>query len=100
MHSTEPLMIGALAQLTTSAAPTAPTERWRYSALSIRGRDIVNNRNETTTWVGANWPGRGETVILEGLEWSSAEEIISKVAGVRFNFVRLTYSVEMLPRYP
>ena len=77
------------------AAPAA-VEQWPYGPLSTRGRDIVNSRNETIHWAGVNWPSSGETMIPEGLEWSSVEEIISKVADVGFNFIRLTYAIEMV----
>lgn len=31
----------------------------------------------------------GETMIPEGLEWASAEEILDTIAGVGYNYVRM-----------
>ncbi|KAL6707749.1 hypothetical protein ACN47E_003870 [Coniothyrium glycines] len=38
----------------------------------------------------------GETMIPEGLEWASAEEILSDIAGVGFNYIRMGYAIEMI----
>lgn len=62
---------------------------WPYGPFSTKGRDIVNARGEVITWAGANWPLSGETMIPEGLEWVSAEEILDNVASVGFNFIRM-----------
>lgn len=79
----------------TIAASTA-SDSWPYGPLSTRGRHIVNARNEVVTWAGVNWPGSGETMIPEGLEWQSAEQILDRVASVGFNFIRFTYAIEMV----
>lgn len=31
----------------------------------------------------------GETMIPEGLEWASAEEILDDIKGVGFNYIRM-----------
>jgi hypothetical protein len=31
----------------------------------------------------------GETMVPEGLEWQSVEEIVDRIASIGFNFVRL-----------
>lgn len=72
------------------------TSAWPYAPLSTRGRDIVNNRNETIKWAGVNWPLNAETMIPEGLEWSSVDEILDSIQEVGFNFVRMGYAVEMV----
>lgn len=65
------------------------TSEWPYSPLRTHGRDIVNSRDEVVTWAGVNWPMSGETMIPEGLEWKSAEDILDDVVGVGFNFIRM-----------
>lgn len=35
-------------------------------------------------------------MVPEGLEWASIEDILSQVQSVGFNFVRLTYAIEMV----
>ncbi|RMY15882.1 hypothetical protein D0868_00635 [Hortaea werneckii] len=69
---------------------------WPYGPLSTRGRDIVNTKGDVVTWAGVNWPGSGETMVPEGLEWSSVDEILDMIQSVGFNFIRLTYAVEMV----
>lgn len=67
---------------------------WPYGPLSTQGRDIVNAKGEPVTWAGVNWPGSGETMVPEGLEWASVEDIVDQIHSVGFNFVRLTYAIE------
>lgn len=62
---------------------------WPYGPFSTQGRDIVNARGEVITWAGVNWPMSLETMIPEGLEWASAEEILDNVASIGFNFIRM-----------
>jgi endoglucanase len=69
---------------------------WPYGPFSTKGRDIVNAKGEAVTWAGVNWPGSGETMIPEGLEWASVDEILDQVKSVGFNFIRLTYAIEMV----
>ncbi|KAI1382794.1 glycoside hydrolase family 5 protein [Hypoxylon trugodes] len=69
---------------------------WPYAPFKTKGRDVVNNRDEVVTWAGVNWPMSGETMIPEGLEWKSAEDILDDVAGVGFNFIRMGYAIQMV----
>jgi endoglucanase len=69
---------------------------WPYGPFSTQGRDIVNTKGEAVTFAGVNWPGSGETMVPEGLEWASIEDILSQVKSVGFNFIRLTYAIEMV----
>ncbi|KAI1471882.1 glycoside hydrolase family 5 protein [Daldinia caldariorum] len=69
---------------------------WPYGPFRTKGRDIVNSRDEAITWAGVNWPMSGETMIPEGLEWKSAEDILDDVVGVGFNFIRMGYAIQMV----
>jgi endoglucanase len=69
---------------------------WPYAPFSTQGRNIVNTKGEAVTFAGVNWPGSGETMVPEGLEWASIEDILSQVKSVGFNFIRLTYAIEMI----
>lgn len=69
---------------------------WPYGPFSTRGRDIINARGEAVTWAGFNWPGSGETMVPEGVEWASVGDILDQAQSVGFNFIRLTYAVEMV----
>jgi len=65
------------------------TSGWPYGPFSTDGRDIVDANGDAVTWTGVNWPGSGETMVPEGLEWQSVEEIVDRIASIGFNFVRL-----------
>lgn len=89
-------------------AANESTSGWPYGPFSTDGRDIANAKGEAQTWTGINWPGSGklnpipapstndlltdlagETMVPEGLEWQSVEEIVDRIASIGFNFVRL-----------
>ncbi|KAK0648368.1 beta-1,6-galactanase [Cercophora newfieldiana] len=69
---------------------------WPYGPLRTRGRDIVNSRGETITFAGVTWPLSGETMIPEGLEYAAADDILTHVASVGFNFIRMPYAIQMV----
>ncbi|GKT42658.1 glycosyl hydrolase 5 family protein [Colletotrichum spaethianum] len=69
---------------------------WPYGPFSTRGRDIVNSRGEVVTWAGVNWPMSGETMVPEGLEWASVDQILDNVESVGFNYIRMGYAIEMV----
>lgn len=68
---------------------TGNSSVWPYGPFSTQGRDIVNARGEVITWAGVNWPMSLESMVPEGLEWVSAEEILDNVASIGFNFIRM-----------
>ncbi|KAK6210672.1 hypothetical protein LQW54_006021 [Pestalotiopsis sp. IQ-011] len=69
---------------------------WPYGPFSTQGRDIINSKGEAVTWAGVNWPMSGETMVPEGLEWASADDILDDVKSVGFNFIRMGYAIEMI----
>ncbi|KAH8841668.1 hypothetical protein MCOR27_005064 [Pyricularia oryzae] len=69
---------------------------WPFAPFSTRGRDIVDSRGEALTLAGVNWPMSGETMIPEGLEFQSAEEILDRIASVGFNVIRFGYATQMV----
>ncbi|KDN53057.1 glycoside hydrolase family 5 protein [Tilletiaria anomala UBC 951] len=73
-----------------------PPSDWPHVPFKTRGRDIVNSKGEVVHLAGVNWPMSGETMIFEGLEWASAENIVNNIASVGFNFVRAGYAIEMV----
>lgn len=48
------------------------------------------------TYVGVNWPGAGEVMIPEGLQYQSIQSIVSKIKSLNMNVVRLTFAIEMI----
>jgi hypothetical protein len=85
-------LVYARHEATTNASSTS----WPYGPFSTKGRDILNAKSEPVTWSGVNWPGSGESMIVEGLEWASVEDILTRVKSVGFNFIRMTYAIEMV----
>ncbi|KAJ8114793.1 hypothetical protein OPT61_g3404 [Boeremia exigua] len=67
-----------------------------HGPYSTKGRDIVDSRGEKITWAGVNWPMSGETMIPEGLEWASVEDILDDIASVGWNYIRMGYAIEMI----
>jgi len=62
---------------------------WPYGPFYTSGRDIVNSRGEKITWAGVNWPLSGEAMIPEGLEFASADDILTRAASIGFNLIRM-----------
>ena len=80
--------IFALAQNNTSG--------WPHGPFRTEGRNIVNTRGDNVTFAGVNWPMSGESMIPEGLEWATVDQILSDVKSVGFNFIRMGYAIEMI----
>jgi hypothetical protein len=57
---------------------------------------IVDSTGANFTYVGVNWPGAGEVMIPEGLQYQSIQSIVSKIKSLRMNHVRLTFAIEMI----
>ncbi|KAF2436212.1 cellulase family protein [Tothia fuscella] len=64
--------------------------------LTTSGRWIKDNRGETVTYVGSNWPGHMSAMIPEGLQYQSIATIVGKIKGLGMNSIRLTYATEMV----
>lgn len=80
---------GDLSSLSYPRQASNESSEWPYGPFSTKGRDIVNSKGEAVTWAGVNWPGSGETMVPEGLEWASVEDIMDQIKSVGFNFIRL-----------
>lgn len=71
-----------------SAFPNAPfvtSNQW-----------IHDSTGENFTYVGVNWPGAGEVMIPEGLQYQSIASIVSNIKSLNMNVVRLTFAIEMV----
>jgi hypothetical protein len=64
--------------------------------FSTQDRWIVDSNGLNFTYVGANWPGAGEVMIPEGLQYQSIASIVSKIKSLKMNHVRLTFAIEMI----
>lgn len=81
-------MLGLLAGLATADWPNGP--------LVTSGRWIKDASGRTVTYAGTNWPGHGEVMIPEGLQYQSIETIVSKLKSIGMNAIRLTYAIQMI----
>lgn len=71
-----------------SAFPNAP--------FVTEGQWVHDSTGENFTYVGVNWPGAGEVMIPEGLQYQSVASIASKIKSLKLNVVRLTFAIEMI----
>ncbi|KAF2270001.1 glycoside hydrolase [Lojkania enalia] len=75
-----------------------PTARRDASLLplSTKGRDIIDNNGDIFHFMSTNWPGHQETMIPEGLQHASIEDIVAWFPRFGLNSVRLTFAIEMI----
>lgn len=57
---------------------------------------MVDADGNAVVYAGVNWPGAADVMIPEGLQYSSIEDIVSKIKSLGMNVVRLTYAIEMI----
>jgi hypothetical protein len=82
-------LVGALSIVSASRGlqplPLSSSDRW-----------IVDANGNHVPIVGINWPGAADTMLPEGLGYSSIECIAQKICETGFNAVRLTFAIEMV----
>ncbi|KAJ4363110.1 hypothetical protein N0V83_010230 [Neocucurbitaria cava] len=83
-----PALLVAIVPSIVTAFPNTP--------LKTSGQFIVNSSGANVTYVGVNWPGAGEVMIPEGLQYQSISSIVSKIKSLGMNVVRLTFAIEMI----
>lgn len=57
---------------------------------------MVDASNNTIKYAGTNWPGHGEVMVPEGLQFQSISKIVSDIKSLGMNVIRLTYAIEMI----
>lgn len=57
---------------------------------------VHDSTGEKFTYVGVNWPGAGEVMIPEGLQYQSISSIVTRIKEMKMNIVRLTFAIEMI----
>jgi hypothetical protein len=88
MHLLRSLLCAAALPSTLLAFPDVP--------FHTSGRWVVDSKGANFTYVGVNWPGAGEVMIPEGLQYASIESIVSKIKSLKMNVVRLTFAIELV----
>ncbi|KAI5920169.1 glycoside hydrolase superfamily [Camillea tinctor] len=79
-----------------SPVQEARQDAWPYGPFVVDGTEMKNARGDTIVYAGANWPGHGEVMIPEGLQYQSIEGVVSKLKSLGMNSIRLTYAIEMI----
>lgn len=69
---------------------------WPFAPFVTSGRDIKDTKGQNVVYAGANWPGAGEAMIPEGLQYQSIETIVSKMKSIGMNAIRLTFAIELI----
>jgi len=60
------------------------------------GRWIRDSTGATFTYIGVNWPGAADTMLPEGLQYQSVQNIVGKLKSSGFNSIRLTFAIELI----
>lgn len=93
-------LAGAVAWLSGAADAANPRLRRQtdFSNVPFKtdGPNIVDGSGATVKLAGTNWPGHGEVMVPEGLQYQSIETIASGIKSLGMNVVRLTYSIELV----
>lgn len=87
-------LVGAAPRVAEPAARAAAA--WPDGPLVTSGRWLLNASGKNVTYAGANWPGAGEAMLPEGLQYQSIATIVSKIKSIGMNSIRLTYAIEMI----
>lgn len=73
---------------------------WPNRPFVTSGRTIRDTTGASVTYAGVNWPGHGEVMIPEGLQYQSIASIVSKIGkgpgGIGMNAIRLTFAIQMI----
>ena len=64
--------------------------------FSVSGRWILDSTGSPVTFAGVNWPGSGEAMVPEGLQYASIESTVSKIKSLGMNVIRLTFPIELV----
>ncbi|KAM0327551.1 hypothetical protein ACHAQA_005842 [Verticillium albo-atrum] len=89
------ISLGAMATL--MSLTTASCEKaWPNGPFVTSGRDIHNANGDVVTQAGTNWPGHGEVMVPEGLQYLSVEGVLSEIKSLGMNAIRLTFATELV----
>ncbi|KAK4187658.1 endoglucanase E1 [Podospora australis] len=69
---------------------------WPNGPLVTDGRYIRDTTGKNLTYAGTNWPGHGEVMVPEGLQYQSIETIVARIKSVGMNAIRLTFAIQMI----
>lgn len=62
---------------------------WPDLPFKVSGRNILSASGSNVVYVGTNWPGHGESMLPEGLNYNSIENIVGLIKSLDMNAVRV-----------
>jgi len=82
----------------TALAASLFGQAWGFPNLPFvtDGPRIVDMTGASLKFAGTNWPGHGEVMIPEGLQYQSIEKIVTDIKSLGMNVIRLTFAIEMV----
>lgn len=87
------LILGATFANSHFYSPNVP---YKLPLHTGNGTDILSSDGQVVKYLGTNWAAHQEPMIPEGLQYSSIQDIVSKIKGFSLNSVRLTFAIEMI----
>ncbi|KAI3318072.1 glycoside hydrolase family 5 protein [Xylariaceae sp. AK1471] len=89
---------GALLAPSSWASPLLQRQSasWPYGPFQVSGAEMKNSRGDSIVYAGVNWPGHGEVMIPDGLQYQSIATVVSKIKSLGMNAIRLTYAIQMV----
>lgn len=98
MHTTLALgpTLTAICIFSSSVFAAAAPKLWPGGPLRTDGPVIRDTTNALFIYRGINWPGEGEVMIPEGLQYASIENIVSRAKSLNVNAVRMGWATEMV----
>lgn len=79
-----------------AALPHNTRQSWPNGPLVANGGEAVDASGNRVVFAGTNWPGHGEVMVPEGLQFLSVEGVVSKIKSIGMNAIRLTYAIELV----
>lgn len=82
--------------LAGSATALIQHQPWPHGPFKTDGLRIIDSSGKPFVYAGINWPGEGEVMIPEGLQYSSIADVVAKIKSLGMNSVRMGWATEMI----
>lgn len=73
-----------------------PSSPFPNGPFTTKDSQVYGANGQRVTYAGVSWPGAERTMVPEGLQYQSIQDIVSKIKSLGMNAVRLTYASEMV----
>ncbi|KAL0936879.1 beta-1,6-galactanase [Colletotrichum truncatum] len=79
-----------------AALPHNTRQSWPNGPLVTNGGWAQDASGNNVVFAGTNWPGHGEVMVPEGLQYLSVEGVVSRIKSLGMNAIRLTFAIELV----